>query len=356
MSDTDNSQKTEEPTQRRLEKAREEGQVPRSREINSWVILASAILIIASAGPYFASVLSKELSPFIISLDKINASPTELIERVRKVGIVIVLVVLMPCLLIALLSVAANIAQFGVLFTTKTFVPKLDKFSLIKGLKRIFSRDNLFEFTKGFIKIIIVGVVGVLTVIPEIQSIDTLPRMAINEVDDFVVYLLVKVIGVMLAVYLSIAVADLFYQFFAHRRKLRMSHQEIKDEHKQTEGDPHIKARVRQIRMERHRQRLTESMGRADVVVTNPTHISVALEYKPKTMDAPVLVAKGESYRAIQIKKLAEKAEIPIIEDPPVARLLYATCKENQEIATEHYEAVAVIISKLMKLKNRMLS
>jgi len=224
----------------------------------------------------------------------------------------------------------------------------------LKGVKKLFSIQSVMNLLKGFAKLAIVGMIIGLVIWPKRTAIPQLAELQVSQMTfillDWVTLVLVAVVAVMAI----IAGLDYLFQYFQYMKKLRMTKQEVKDESKQSEGDPMVKGRLRQLRMEKARQRMMAAVPNADVVITNPTHFAVALEYNGTSMEAPKLTAKGVDAVAFRIRKVAEENKITIMENPPLARALYAGVEIDQEIPPEHYKAVAEVISYVMKLKGQM--
>lgn len=347
----DDSQKTEEPTHRRLEQAREKGQVAKSQEVNHWfIILAVTLIVSVFAGPLtggIATALYRFVEqPHAIRVDG-DALRVLMIETLGQLG----LAVLLPAAAIVLAAFLGGVIQNGLVFSTESITPKLEKLSLVKGMKRLFSSRSIVEFLKGLAKIAIVATVVVVLLLPEKDIIANVTEMSLVQFMDLVQGLALRVLIAVLSVMTVIAAVDFLYQKQQHLKQLRMSKQDIKDEFKQTEGDPMIKARLRQIRMERARRRMMAAVPEADVVVTNPTHFAVALKYDPAEMEAPVLTAKGVDTLALRIREIAAQHDIPIVENPPLSRALYDGVELNQEVPPEHYKAVAEVIGYVMRLK-----
>lgn len=235
----------------------------------------------------------------------------------------------------------------------KKVKPSLDKISPLAGFKRLFSARSLLEFVKGLLKLGLVGTVVMAVVWPHRDDIPAMTGLpvpaALDHLHDTMLALLVAAVAVMTV----IAAMDYAYQKYDHLKRLRMTKQEVRDEHKQTDGDPMIKARLRQIRADRARKRMMQAVPTADVVVTNPTHYAVALKYEMEKMNAPVMVAKGADLLAQRIRKVAEENDVTIVENPPLARALYASVEVDQEIPAEHYRAVAEVIGYVMRLKGK---
>jgi flagellar biosynthetic protein FlhB len=252
------------------------------------------------------------------------------------------------------LALFSGFVQNGVLFSAEQLMPKLDKISPMAGFHRLFSTKAVVELVKGVLKLAVVGTVLTMVVMPHLAHITELPGYTVPDLLIYTGKLAGKVLLASLAVITVIAGLDMFYQRFAHMKSLRMSKQEIRDEMKQTDGDPMIKSRLRQIRMERARRRMMAEVPKATVVITNPTHFAVALRYEQSKMEAPIVVAKGADVVAARIRELAQENDVPIVENPPLARALYATVDLDHPVPSEHYRAIAEIIGYVMKLKQKV--
>lgn len=351
--ETEDAQKTEEPTPRRLEEARRKGQVASSREVNHWfIILAGAISFMALA-PNMSKGVIAALSPFVTEPDLIITGPAG-IGAALKGMFGDVLLAVMPIIgLTVIAAILAGIVQSGLVFSTDRIKPELSKISIAKGMKRLFSMKSIAEFVKSILKLIIVGGVVTLLFIPIFDNLTSITTMSTVDAMALLQSLAVRLFIGVLAVMSVIAVIDFLYQRFEYMKSLRMSRQEIRDELKQTEGDPQVRARLRQIRTERARRRMMAAVPDADVVITNPTHFAVALKYDPQAMSAPRVIAKGADLVAERIRDLAREHNVPLVENPPLARALFASVELEQEIPTEHYKAVAEIISYVFRLKGR---
>jgi flagellar biosynthetic protein FlhB len=263
-------------------------------------------------------------------------------------------IMIIPVILFVAAAFGSAVVQGGLIVAVERITPKLDRASPLAGMKRLFSLKSVVEFIKGILKITIVGAVATMLVLPYFEGLEQLVMMEMTGAASVLHSLVSRLLVGVLAVVTVIAVTDFLYQRFEHMKQMRMSHQEIKDEFKQTEGDPMIKGRLRQIRQERARQRMAAAVPEASVVITNPTHFAVALKYELDEMDAPVLLAKGQDFLALKIREIAEEHGIPIIENPPIARALYAGVEVDQEIPPEHFKAVAEIIGYVFRLKGKM--
>ena len=351
----DDSQKTEDPTLKRLEETRKKGQVANSREVASWFMILAFTLLVFTLIESVAIDLSKVMRGFLengydVSLDQGNLIDV-LVNTVFDVGLALLLVLALPLAA----ALAASLLQFGFLWAPESIAPKLEKISPISGMKRLFSMRSITEFIKGILKIIIVGVVATVIIYPEVKNVTSFLDMDLAVLVQEIMRLCGMMLIVVLMLVTVIAGADLIYQRYEHIRKLKMSRQEIKDEFKQTEGDPVVKNRIRQIRTERARKRMMAQVPQSDVVITNPTHFAIALAYDPTSNSAPRLTAKGADLVAKRIRDLANDYDIPIVENPPLARALYAGCEVDDEIPAEHYQAVAEVIGYVYRLKGKQM-
>ncbi len=350
----DKEQKTEQPTARRLEEARKRGQVPVSREIGSFLILFVAALVISWYMPYMLQRSRLLLTPLLENAHDYSVDSGGLGALMRHLLFEALVLASVPLLAAVTVAVFASVAQNGFLISAEPIVPKWDKVSLRRGISRLFSSRSVIEFIKGLIKISIVGTVCWMAVSDDIGHIRQMVDDEMFAMLLFLSRLAVKLmVGVIIAMFF-IALFDLIYQRLDYIKNLRMSRQELKDEYKQQEGDPIIKQRLRQIRMERARKRMMAAVPEADVVVTNPTHYAVALKYETGQMQAPVVTAKGKDYIALNIRRVAEENDIPIVENPPLARALFDNVDIDEEVPVQHYQAVAEIISYVWRLKGKL--
>ena len=353
-SESDDSQKTEDPTQRRLDQAREKGQVAKSQEINHWFIFLGMAVVVTVFATSIASGVVGTLRQFLEHPHAIRIDTFQIRELMTETLAQIGLTLALPVLVIVMVALAAGLVQNGLIISFESLKPKPEKLSPIKGLKRQFSAKSLAEFVKGVAKITVVSGVIALLMWP---NLDLIPNIAGMELTDFAALLrdmVARIVIAVLAVMTLIAALDFLFQKHQHRKQLRMTKQELKDEFKQSEGDPMVKSRLRQIRMERARKRMMAAVPEADVVITNPTHYAVALRYDSMSMNAPKLLAKGVDILAAKIREIANEHEIPIVENPPLTRALYQSVDLDQEIPPEHYKAVAEVIGYVMRLRGRL--
>ncbi|UUX50466.1 flagellar biosynthesis protein FlhB [Nisaea acidiphila] len=348
MSGQDDGDKTEEPSARKLSQAREKGQVLTSKEVNNFAVLLGATMVVGIFGPFLLSDMARALLVFIERPDMIDVpgAGSLLLDMLIDVGFAIA-----PALaLLFVLAILGVLMQIGWLVSTESIQPKLEKISPISGAKRLFSLKSVMELVKGIVKMMMVGFVAYLIVSPEFSRIEMMVQMDIKDLLDETHFVAIKVFIGALAVTAVIAVADYLYQKYEFMNQMRMSKQEVRDEHKQTEGDPHVKARLRQLRMERARTRMMAEVPKATVVITNPTHFAVALKYEMDEMSAPRVLAKGVDAVALRIREVANENDVPIVENRPLARALYDNAEIDEEIPEEYYKAVAEVISYVFKM------
>lgn len=349
----DDSQKTEDPTPKKIQEARKRGQVAMSREANTWLMLFVATLLIGLAAFPVLTDLENLMRSFLENAHTLPQAPGGLHivlgETVKKVLIIMII----P--LFALMSAAflGPFLQIGPLFAPEIIKPDFSKVSPLKGFKRLFSLKSIIEFVKGLLKICLIGTVATIIIYPYFDKFENFMDMTTGDAVGELHVLVMKMMTGILVVLLVVAVADLVYQRYDYYKSMRMTKQELKDEYKQTEGDPQVKGRLRQLRAEKARQRMMQAVPSADVVITNPTHFSIALKYDPETMSAPICIAKGLDDLALRIRTVAKEHDIIIYENPPLARILYDAVDIDETIPTEHFKAVAEVISYVYKIKGR---
>lgn len=347
----DDASKTEDPTHKRLEDAVKKGQVASSREVNSFFILLGMTFILVLLAPGVMSDVKSRLSRYVTMPHDYEIDKASFQLEMSSLLSDLLVIMLLPALVAVASVFAANLVQNKFIFSAEPIMPKLEKISPLKGLKRMFSRRSMVEFIKGIIKITVVGAVSVAAIWPYKEYMQLLPDEDMADLLAFTSTLTLRMlIGVCVIMFL-IAIIDYAYQKFEYLKNLRMTKQEVKDEYKQQEGDPLVKQKLRQIRRERARKRMMENVPKADVVITNPTHYAVALQYDQLTMSAPHVVAKGKDKVALRIREVAEQHKITVMRNPPLARLLYDNAELDEEIPLEYFKAVAEIIGYVYKLK-----
>ncbi len=351
--DQDESQKTEEPTQKKLEDAHKKGQVAKSQEVSHWFMTMGITLVVLVFIAGLGQRLAFDLYKFLEQPHNIPVDSGHFGDIFADLGFEVV-GVLAPVLGILMLAgLIGTVIQHRPVFSTERIKPQLNKISLIGGLKRQFSLKALAEFAKGILKLTLVAFIAFIFVAPELNDLELIMTYDMIMILELLQRQTLSLLAGVVAVMAVIAGLDFAYQKYNHAKELRMTKQEIKDENKQSEGDPMIKSRLRSLRMQRSRQRMMQAVPSADVIVTNPTHYAVALRYKAEEDQAPMVLAMGVDTLALKIREIANENEIPIVENPPLARALYATCELDQQIPFEHYRAVAEIIGYVMRLKKK---
>jgi flagellar biosynthetic protein FlhB len=343
--------KTEQATPKRKQEARERGQIARSVELNSAIILLTALVTIRYVGPYLLNSIGKltvytyENMSADFGMDNVYTYTIFYMMEIFKMVAPILMVMLLVGLIV-------NYMQVGVLFTMQPLTPNLSKINPIAGFQRLFSRRSLIEFVKSMFKLTVIawlGYTGVKAALPQlVKEMDMQGAEAIRFVGGLTLNVLTHIIIALLV----ISALDYLYQRWEYNESLKMSKQEIRDEFRQAEGDPMIKARIRQIQREMARRRMFESIPKATVVITNPTHVAVALEYK-EGMQSPVVLAKGERVIAEKIKEVARKHNIPIVENPPLARALLKQCPVGAPIAPDLFESVAEVLAFVYRMNRK---
>lgn len=351
MSDKpDKSEQTEDPSDKKLEDARKKGDVPKSQEVTTWFMLVGSAMLFALIAPTSAGQLRTTLTEVMANVDQIDVSSDYFRAYMSQLTYRVLAIVLVPLGVMALFAAAGNMVQHAPLFTFETIKPKWSKVSPLAGAKRMFSSESLVNFGKGLFKIAVVGAVMFVVLWPQRDRLDTVITSDPGAILTTFRGLAIQVFAAVLAIVTIIAGLDLIYQRHKWWEKQKMTMKEVKDEYKDSEGDPQVKARIRQIRAERGQQRMMAAVPEATVIVTNPTHYAVALKYE-KGMPAPICVAKGQDVIALKIRELAKENDIPIVENPPLARALHASVEVNDSIPGEHFKAVAQIIGYVMRLR-----
>jgi flagellar biosynthetic protein FlhB len=352
---TDKSQKTEDPTARKLEEAHKRGQVIQSREVNNWLMLFAGTLVVGMAGPGLMTAIKDRLKVFFELAHALPTDPVGLRSVVADLLLDIGAIMALPFLAFMFTGFMSGFVQVGPLFTPEPMKPSLSKISPIKGFERLFSLRSIVEFLKGVAKLVIIFSACLMVLYPYFGGVEHFVGQEFTDGLHDLRMLFIRMMAAALGILFVVAILDYMYQRYDFLQKMMMSKQEIKEEFKQTEGDPHVKGKLRQLREQRARQRMMQAVPEADVVITNPTHYAIALKYDTLNMDAPVLVAKGADAVAERIRALAKENKVPLVENPPLARALFDSMELGQMIPPEHFKAVAEVISYVFRLKGRKL-
>ncbi|CAO1658578.1 MULTISPECIES: flagellar biosynthesis protein FlhB [Halomonadaceae] len=352
MADNDSDQeKTEEATPRRKEKAREEGQVPRSLELTTFMLLLGGVIGLSSMGSMLYNQLGMVMEQAFLFERRQAMESTPMLVNALDLGQRTLLAMMPLFLLLTIIALIAPGLLGGWLISGKSMQPKLSKLDPIKGVKRIFSSQALVELAKAIAKSVLVGGVVSVFLYYNIGKFMALMDQPIQQALTNALRMAAQAAGLMVLVLIVVILIDVPFQLWSNAKKLRMSQEEIKREHKESEGDPLLKARIRQQQQAMARGRMMSKVPQADVIITNPTHYAVALMYQEGSMGAPRLVAKGADAVALRIREIGEEAGVARLEAAPLARALYHHVDLDAEVPAELYTAVAEVMAWAYRLK-----
>ena len=345
--------KTEEATPQKLEKAREKGDIPKTMDLPQFATLAAVSGVVLVAGGWMSRNLAAQLLPFIARPDAMTLEGHAGVEIFRYALMATAPILIAVMAAAAISGAGANLMQTGIHFMPDKLKPDFSKVSLQKGFGRLFGPDALMQFVKSTIKVIVIAILAWWVLKPYVPQFATLAALEPAAILPLCLDIFRRLVFAVLALTLAVAGGDFLWQRQRFMVRQRMTKEEVKEDYKNTEGDPHVKARQRQIRYTRARQRMMQAVPEATVVVMNPTHYAVALKYEQGESAAPTCVAKGLDSLALKIRAVAEEAGVPVIEDPPLARALYAAVDIDEMIPPAHYEAVAKIIGFILNSAQR---
>jgi flagellar biosynthetic protein FlhB len=352
MAETDqhDSDRTEDPTQKRLDEALDRGDVVKSQEVSTWFVIAGGALMLAAFSGSMGGGLSITFRGLVANAYQIPVDGQGLLAIAGRIEREVLAAVALPLAVLMLAALAGNMIQHRLVWSTEPLKPHLSKISPLGGMKRLFSSQALANFAKGLVKLLVLGTVMTMLLWPQRHRLEGLVQTDILATLLLTRSLALDVLGTVVAILFLVAAADYLYQYRQWYERHKMSLRELKEEFKQSEGDPLVKGKIRQLRQARMRRRMMAAVPKASVVITNPTHYAIALQYE-RGMEAPVCVAKGVDAVALKIREVAGEHSIPVVENPPLARALHATVEVDQEIPPEHYKAVAEVIGYVMKLR-----
>lgn len=348
-----NQEKTEDATPKRKEEARKKGQVAKSLEINSAFIILASFFALKLVGPYIYSELAGFMRFMFSHFSTADMTINDIYILTANFGLVFLKTALPVMAVIAVISVAASLLQVGVMFSFEPIMPQLDRINPISGFQRLFSLRSLVELVKSLCKIAIIGYFIYRFISREIFQLPALINADLTDSLRVSAGLVVDLAMEIGAVILMLAALDYAYQWWEHTKSLRMSKEEVKEEFKQTEGNPQIKAKIKERQRAMAMRRMMQEVPKATAVVTNPTHFAVAIRYD-KTMAAPEVVAKGQDFLAERIKQVAKENRVAIVENKPLARTLYAMVEVGAVVPPELYQAVAEVLAYVFRLKRRL--
>ena len=354
MAEQQGQEKTEAPTEKKRRESREEGQVAFSKELSSAALLAGIVLTLVATSPLildsFRELMTRIFRQMVfadeLSINSVYALTGEILTTLLPAFTPFIAV-------IVFVAIFASVIQVGVQITFKAISPKFSKLSPLTGIKRLFSSQSLAEFLKSMAKMIIVGFVGYLTYMDKISELNGLSVSTPEAILKYNFTVVAEIAGKIVLALVAIAIFDYFYQRWHHEQQMMMTKQEVKEETKQTEGDPQLKARIRQIQREMSNARMMQEVPKADALIVNPTHFSVAVLYDRDVMAAPEVTAKGADHMALRMRTIARENNIPILERPELARDLYANVEIGEDIPERFYKAIAEILAFVYRLRKK---
>ena len=353
MAEESNEEKTEEPTPRKRQELREKGEVAKSRELPSVAVLLFSLMALTFFGSFMYSqiqlVMQKTLS--LPMLNDLNVSDFIIFAHMITTRFILAISPVMAAVFIA--AILSNIMQVGFMLSSESITPKLSKLDPIKGFTRLFSKQSLMELGKNFLKLAIVGAISYYTIKAEMKNVPMLGEIGIKAIWVYILTVFLKIFLRCTLAMVFVVVIDYAFQRWEFENRIKMGKQEIKDEHKKTEGDPLIKSRIKSIQMEMARKRMMQDVPEADVVITNPVRLAVAIKYD-SDMSAPKVLAKGAGEVAKKIRDLATEHDIPILEKKELAQSLYKLVEIGQEVPAVLYQAVAEVLAYIYKLKGKL--
>ena len=354
MAEQQGQEKTEAPTEKKRRESREEGQVAFSRELPSAALLAGILLTLIATSPLILDAFREMTTQIFRDMSEADElSIGSLYDLSGEIFSTLLPAFAPFAAIIVLVGILASVLQVGVQITLKAIAPKFNKISPLTGLKRLFSTQSLADFLKSMAKLIIVGIVGYITYMDKITELNGLSVATPEAILEYNFTVVAEVSGKIVLALVAIAIFDYLYQRWHHEKQLMMTKQEVKEETKQTEGDPQLKARIRQIQREMSNARMMQEVPKADALIVNPTHFSVAILYDRDVMEAPEVTAKGIDHMALRMRTVARENSVPILERPELARDLYANVEIGETIPERFYKAIAEILAFVYRLRRR---
>lgn len=344
--------KTEQPTQKRKRDERKNGNLAKSREIVIALTFIGLFFVVAFLGDKYINNFKVIMHKYLSGIG--NGMYKESGEMVLKEGVYSLIGIFIPLgLIIMVLGVVGHLAQTGLYFNIGSIKPKFDKINPINGLKNMFSIKSLFTLVKSLVVVGVIAYIGVTYLSANMDSVIQIGNVHIQYIGSSILYIVKGLLSKVMIVVIVVGVIDVSYQFISHKKKMMMTKQEVKDEYKQTDGDPEQKARLKQKQRELSNRRMMSNVPKADVIINNPTHISVALKYEKDVDIAPIVIAKGADYMALRIREIAKENDIPMIENIPLARSIYNNVELDKPIPEELYQDVGKVLLLVRKIKNR---
>ncbi|WP_239617011.1 flagellar biosynthesis protein FlhB [Cohnella mopanensis] len=346
-------EKTEKATPKKRQESRDKGQVAKSAEIPSSLILLACICCLLMLGPFLQKQLLSLFSDTFLHRLNMDVTDQNILGLFSQYAIQMLIFLAPIFIIVVIVAFASYYVQIGWLFTFKPIQPKFEKLNPLKGAKNIFGMRSIIEFLKSSLKLVSVALIVFTTLWSERERLLELAHLPVQDIFGFVSSLAVRM-GIFVAALLFIlAIGDFLYQRHEYEKNLKMSKQDIKDEYKNTEGDPLIKAKIKERQRRMAFMRMMQEVPKADVVITNPTHFAVALKYDASKMDAPTVIAKGQDYLALRIREIAKQNEVITMENKPLARALFERTEVGQSVPGDLFQAVAEVLAYVYRLKGR---
>ncbi|MBE9487470.1 MAG: flagellar biosynthesis protein FlhB [Chloroflexi bacterium] len=350
MAEGSDQEKTEQATGKRRQDFREKGQVAQSKEVTTAALMTFSLLLWVFYARYFWADLLNIMKTSLQMLSRFEVTSLTVVNLFWELVVVLAGMLWPVFLLTMLVGFFSSFLQVGPLFTLKPFQPDLNKFNPIKGMAKFVSKRSAVELIKSLAKVSLIGFVAYKTVSNEFATALTLVRLDLNQTLLFLGRTAFLVMAKTSGILIILAIIDFAFSKYEMEQKMKMTKQEVKEEFKETEGDPQLKARVRSVQQQMARKRMMAEVPKADVVITNPTHLSIAITYDRETMDAPTIVAKGADHLAFRIREIARENHVPLVENKPVARALYKQ-EVGEQVPEEMFKAVAEILAYVYGLK-----
>lgn len=353
MAEESFQERTEQPTPKRIKEAREKGQVARSAELSSVAIMLASAASLIALGPLMSSTCKDMLIWIFNNATHFDLTAATAPAFMLQMSLIFTKIAGPIVLVMVVIAFGISYVQVGNAFSTQALEPKFDKLNFISGLKKLVSMKSMVTAVRDIIKLTIIVLIAYYAIKKEVPGMLEFSDMAVGEIATAMAAITIKIAFKILTALVVIALLDYIYQKWDYTKGLRMSIQDIKEELKQTEGNPQIKGRIRAIQRDQARKRMMQDVPKADVVITNPTHIAVALKYDTDTMAAPTVLAKGERLIAEAIKKIAYESGVPVVENKPLARALFKTVEVGMQIPGDLYKAVAEILAYVYNLNGK---
>jgi flagellar biosynthetic protein FlhB len=353
MAEESFQEKTEQPSSKKISDARKKGQVVKSREIPSVLILLVSLAVFYLIGSSMFMNISEFMRYLFLNISRDEFQNASLYSYCLTIAIKFTKIVFPLMAAVFVAGILSHVVQFGFLFSSEALTPKLSKIDPLKGMKRIISLKALIELLKSLLKILVVGSIAYIILLNESENFMSLVEMSIENIFSFMGLISFKMSIYICAVLIVLAALDFIFQRWQHEKDLRMTKQEVKEENKQREGDPIVKSRIRQVQMEMAQRRMMDDVPKADVVITNPTRLAIAIKYDANKMIAPKVLAKGSGFIAQKIREIAIEKGIPLVEQKPLAQALYKTVEIGDIIPSNLYKAVAEILAYVYRLKKK---